>query len=160
MNNVLPIVRFTGADAGVRVASYIQRTYGNGPVRVYRNLSKRKDTATYSIQARIHGRGWLVVAYSDCVYLKACALSVSLAAWERYQQTRAREVHAWIVGTLQGAPCALTDGLAITYQPQQAPHYYTLAHATPVLTARYVALLSVQKGRARGSHVIAYGRNP
>lgn len=65
-------------------------------VRIYWNLHKR----VYSIQLRVDGR-WKVVRHSDCFVLDNAAWQVNAKTRERVRQTKRKEVHAYIVGTLR-----------------------------------------------------------
>lgn len=70
--------------------------YIGQPVRIYWNLHKR----VYSIQVKVGGK-WKVVRHSDCFVLDNATWQVNAKTRERVRQTKRKEVHAYIVGTLR-----------------------------------------------------------
>lgn len=65
-------------------------------VRIYWNLHKR----VYSIQLKLDGK-WKVVRHSDCFVLDNATWQVNAKTRERVRQTKRKEVHAYLVGTLR-----------------------------------------------------------
>lgn len=65
-------------------------------VRVYRNLHNGK----LSVQARIPGKGWRVVAHAAAIRLANVTFEVSETARQRVLRTGRKEVHAFAVGDL------------------------------------------------------------
>lgn len=107
------------------------RDPGTAPqVAVYRNLHRQ----AWSIRAE-HGphRGRLL-GHASAVALTDCTMRVGRAAALRIAHGAAREVHAWVIGTLVGE-ASIADPTRLVYRPHERPEFYAAADGHAVWTA-------------------------
>ena len=118
-------------------AVHIQPIAGRDPfaarrVAVYKNLHK----GAWSIRGLDGPHKGKVVGHATAVSLTDCAMHVGAAARRRIANGAAREVHAWIVGTL--APVELQRPQRISYRPYQRAEFFIVDTGQPIWTAAAV----------------------
>ena len=118
-------------------AMHIQPAAGRDPfaarrVAVYKNLHK----GAWSIRGLDGPDKGKVVAHATAVTLTDCHMHVGAAARRRIANGAAREVHAWIVGTL--APVELQRPQRISYRPHQRAEFFIVDTGQPIWTAAAV----------------------
>ena len=93
-------------------------------VIVYRNL-RRADWSVAAATTTSSCKRGKVVAHLDHLTITNVSLHVCESARQRVIRNRAREVHAWAMGTLQDNPPTPTDGITIHYNPYRASTFTT-----------------------------------
>ena len=106
--------------------------YAAAQVAVYKNLRR----GAWSIRAVDGIHKGSVVAHARHVGLIHATMHVSVKAQQRIAAGAAREVHAWIIGTLAGV--ALTDPQRLTYRPHERPEFYLESTGAPIWRAEAV----------------------
>jgi hypothetical protein len=87
-------------------------------VAVYKNL----HCGAWSIRAVDGPHKGNVVAHADALALRHASMHVNARAQARVAAGAAREVHAWIVGTL--ADIEIADPVRLTYRPHERPAFF------------------------------------
>lgn len=120
-------------------------------VFVYFNLHKK----VWSVKALSGPHRGKVVAHADAVGLDRCAMRVSEAGRQRVLREKRKNVHAGIVGELNGllnpdwrydvnewypGPGFVMHGVDITYNPYKYSSFVRVQDETPVIAAERVVL--------------------
>jgi hypothetical protein len=103
-------------------------------VRVYRNLRR----GCYSVQIRDGGE-WRVAAHTTRLDLRDARFEVSEKGRQRVVRERRKNVHAWIIGTVDRGPEVWDMAELVGYNPYNAPTFVTAA-GRPVRTAWWCRL--------------------
>lgn len=99
-------------------------------VAVYRNLHR----GAWSIRAEQGPHKGRLLGHATAVALTDCTMRVGRAAALRIANGAAREVHAWVIGTLVGQ-ASIGDPTRLVYRPHERPEFYAAATGRTVWTA-------------------------
>ena len=107
------------------------RDPGTAPrVAVYKNLHR----GAWSIRAEHGPHKGLLIGHASAVALTDCTMRVGRAAALRIAHGAAREVHAWVIGTLVG-DASIPDPTRLVYRPHERPEFYATATGRAVWSA-------------------------
>ncbi len=98
-------------------------------VAVYKNLHR----GAWSVRAVDGPHKGRVVAHAESVGLLHAQMHVNERAQRRIADGAAREVHAWVIGTL--GEVSLADPRRLTYRPHQRAVFFLADTGTAVWTA-------------------------
>ncbi len=102
-------------------------------VAVYKNLHKQ----VWSVRAMDGPDRGRVIGHCQAITLVACHTHVNCRAQQRISNGAAREVHAWIVGTVSDT-ATLKRPRRITYRPRERPEFFVAATGEAITTAEIV----------------------
>lgn len=107
-------------------------------VFVYFNLHKK----VFSIKALSGPNKGKVIAHSDCVELSDVTFKVSEAGRQRVLRERSKNVHAGVVGYLQGFDTSLLELQLeqVTYNPYKYSSFVMRETEQQIKTAEYAVL--------------------
>ena len=115
--------------------------YLDQQVKVYRNL----HTGTLSVQAKVEDR-WKVVGHCSNLTLTQVEFKVSQAGRQRVLREKAKNVHAFVVGTLESfdKEVSIETSKAISYNPYFANSFFVKETKEPIHKASKVVFQNVK----------------
>lgn len=123
-HQVMPYCEGMTTTAAVDLTPVKGRDMCAGKASVYRNLNARSVAQQWSVKAADGAHKGLKVAEGEAVVITDAVAFVRLSAQQRIADGAAREVHAWITGTLTDGAVTVTDMRVITYRPRERGSFY------------------------------------